>query len=119
MTYYQLAMAALSFLAWSAAIASAQPAAGKALAEPPKGFDVVREGSARGKMETVEYDSKTVEMRRKAKVYTPPGYDKNAKYPVLYLLHGTASAATTTNGLAAGRRTSSSTISTPTRRRRR
>jgi enterochelin esterase-like enzyme len=27
-------------------------------------------------------------VRRKAQIYTPPGYSKNQKYPVLYLLHG-------------------------------
>ncbi len=27
-------------------------------------------------------------MKRKARVYTPPGYTKDKKYPVLYLLHG-------------------------------
>jgi enterochelin esterase-like enzyme len=27
-------------------------------------------------------------VKRKAQVYTPPGYSRNQKYPVLYLLHG-------------------------------
>lgn len=36
----------------------------------------------------VEYDSKSVGTRRKALVYTPPGYSADRKYPVLYLLHG-------------------------------
>jgi enterochelin esterase-like enzyme len=36
----------------------------------------------------IEYDSKTVGTRRKMQVYTPPGYVKDRKYPVLYLLHG-------------------------------
>ena len=36
----------------------------------------------------VEYDSKTVGTTRKMNVYTPPGYSKDKKYPVLYLLHG-------------------------------
>jgi enterochelin esterase-like enzyme len=61
---------------------------GKTLAEPPKGFDAVRKDQPQGKVETVEYDSATVGVKRKARVYTPPGYDKNAKYSVLYLLHG-------------------------------
>src|SRR5205807_3807489 len=56
--------------------------------EPPKGFDVRREGVERGKTETVEYDSAAVGVKRKARVYTPPGYTKEKKYPVLYLLHG-------------------------------
>jgi len=54
----------------------------------PKGFDVRREGIDRGKVETVEYDSKSVGVKRKMVVYTPPGYSKDGKYPVLYLLHG-------------------------------
>lgn len=54
----------------------------------PKGFDVKRDGIERGKLETVEYDSKTVGIPRKAMVYTPPGYTKDKQYPVLYLLHG-------------------------------
>ena len=55
---------------------------------PPKGFDARRDGIARGKMETVEYDSKTVGAKRRMLIYTPPGYSKDRKYPVLYLLHG-------------------------------
>ena len=55
---------------------------------PPKGFDTPRNGIDRGKLETVEYDSKTVGVKRRAQVYTPPGYSKDQKYPVLYLLHG-------------------------------
>jgi len=55
---------------------------------PPEGFDRMRDGIDRGKLETVEYDSKTVGAVRKARVYTPPGYTKDKKYPVLYLLHG-------------------------------
>jgi enterochelin esterase-like enzyme len=35
------------------------------------------------------YESKAMGVSRYAWIYTPPGYDKsNAKYPVLYLLHG-------------------------------
>lgn len=56
--------------------------------DPPAGFDTKRGGIARGKMEMIEYDSKTVGTTRKMKVYTPPGYSKDKKYPVLYLLHG-------------------------------
>lgn len=55
---------------------------------PPTGYDARREGIERGKVELVEYDSKTVGIKRKARVYTPPGYSKDQKYPVLYLLHG-------------------------------
>src|SRR5271169_6052675 len=55
---------------------------------PPEGFGKKRDGIDRGKLETVEYDSTTVGVKRKARVYTPPGYTKDKTYPVLYLLHG-------------------------------
>ena len=54
----------------------------------PPGFDVVREGISYGKIDTISYSSKTVGTSRKALIYTPPGYSKKKKYPVLYLLHG-------------------------------
>ncbi len=54
----------------------------------PEGFNVVRDGIARGKLEMVDYESKSVGTRRRALVYTPPGYTPDRKYPVLYLLHG-------------------------------
>ena len=74
-------------LAISAAPVPAQPDDGK-FPVPPEGFDVRREGIDRGRLETIEYDSITVGIKRKAQVYTPPGYSKDQKYPVLYLLHG-------------------------------
>jgi enterochelin esterase-like enzyme len=55
---------------------------------PPAGFDKVREGVAKGNLEKVEYDSKSVGVKRWMEVYTPPGYSKDKKYPVFYLLHG-------------------------------
>src|SRR5688572_3935643 len=55
---------------------------------PPPGWDARREGIPHGKLEMLEYDSKTVGTRRKMNVYTPPGYSPEKKYPVLYLLHG-------------------------------
>lgn len=54
----------------------------------PAGFDQKREGVPQGNLETVEYDSKSIGMKRKMVVYTPPGYSKDKQYPVLYLLHG-------------------------------
>jgi len=42
-----------------------------------------REGIDRGKLERVDYDSKTVGAKRWMQVYTPPGYSKQKKYPVL------------------------------------
>ncbi|MHA3770209.1 alpha/beta hydrolase [Verrucomicrobiota bacterium sgz303538] len=55
---------------------------------PPDDFDKARSGIGHGKLEMVEYDSKSVGNKRKALVYTPPGYSADTKYPVLYLLHG-------------------------------
>lgn len=54
----------------------------------PTGFDVIRTDIPHGKIDTITYNSKAVGTNRKALVYTPPGYSKNKKYPVLYLLHG-------------------------------
>lgn len=54
----------------------------------PNGFDQLRNGITHGNLDTVSYRSKTVGTTRRALVYTPPGYKKNKKYPVLYLLHG-------------------------------
>lgn len=56
--------------------------------EAPKGFDQVRTGIATGKLDSINYESKTIGTTRKALVYTPPGFNKKIKYPVLYLLHG-------------------------------
>ena len=56
--------------------------------DPPANFKTAREDTPQGKLEMVEYDSKSVGTRRKMNVYTPPGYAADRKYPVLYLLHG-------------------------------
>ena len=56
--------------------------------EGPKGFDQLRTSIPAGKLDSIKYESKTVGSIRKALVYTPPGFSKNKKYPVLYLLHG-------------------------------
>lgn len=58
------------------------------ISAPPNDFDKKRDNIERGKLETIEYDSKTVGVKRKAVIYTPPGYTKDKTYPVLYLLHG-------------------------------
>jgi enterochelin esterase-like enzyme len=58
------------------------------VAPAPLGFDIVRESIPHGKIDSVAYNSKTVGTSRKALIYTPPGYSKDKKYPVLYLLHG-------------------------------
>ena len=48
----------------------------------------MRTGIPAGKLDSIQYESKTVGSIRKALVYTPPGFSKSKKYPVLYLLHG-------------------------------
>jgi enterochelin esterase-like enzyme len=55
---------------------------------PPEGFDKPRDGVAKGELKRVDYDSKTVGVKRWMQVYTPPGYSKDKKYPQLYVLHG-------------------------------
>jgi uncharacterized protein len=55
---------------------------------PPEGFTSERADISHGKLELIEYESKTVGTTRKANIYTPPGYSSDNKYPVLYLLHG-------------------------------
>lgn len=59
-----------------------------AFPDAPDGFDQLRDDVPHGKIETVEYDSKSVGNKRKMLIYTPPGYSADSKYPVLYLLHG-------------------------------
>ena len=54
----------------------------------PAGFDFERENIQRGRIDTIEYYSTTVGNKRKALIYTPPGYSKNNSYNALYLLHG-------------------------------
>ncbi|GAA5030995.1 hypothetical protein GCM10011506_21690 [Marivirga lumbricoides] len=54
----------------------------------PEGFDNERSEISKGKLDSITYESKTVGTARKALIYTPPGYNKRKKYPVLYLLHG-------------------------------
>ncbi|MBI5383546.1 MAG: esterase family protein [Verrucomicrobia bacterium] len=56
--------------------------------DPPDGIDQKRDNISHGKLEMIDYDSKTVGTKRKMHVYTPPGYSTDKKYPVLYLLHG-------------------------------
>lgn len=56
--------------------------------EPPAGWDAKRADVPHGKIEMIEYESKTVGTTRKMNVYTPPNYSTEKKYPVLYLLHG-------------------------------
>jgi enterochelin esterase-like enzyme len=58
-----------------------------AVPDPPA--DITKERDVpHGKLEMISYESTTVGTTRKMLVYTPPGYSKEKKYPVLYLLHG-------------------------------
>ncbi len=70
----------LGAVAWGQSDSKLEPA--------PSGFASRREGVDRGQVETLEYDSKSVGDTRKMVLYLPPGYSKETKYPVLYLLHG-------------------------------
>ncbi len=54
----------------------------------PPGYDTLRPGIQHGKIDTITYHSVTVGTNRRALIYTPPGFSKKKKYPVLYLLHG-------------------------------
>ncbi|WP_020616773.1 alpha/beta hydrolase [Paenibacillus daejeonensis] len=54
----------------------------------PEGFDQPKESNHRGSLNPIEYPSSTVGIKRKAVVYTPPGFSEQASYSVLYLLHG-------------------------------
>ena len=56
--------------------------------DPPADYKVVRNNISHGKLEMIQYDSKTVGATRNMNVYTPPGYSTERQYPVLYLLHG-------------------------------
>lgn len=58
---------------------------------PPSGY-TDNKNVPHGMLQVTTYDNaglgKTGNNGRKANVYTPPGYDKTKKYPVLYALHG-------------------------------
>ena len=73
-------------LVWTGAGVKAQDE----LKHAPGGFDSLRADIPHGRIDAVDYFSTTVGVRRRALVYTPPGFDPNGKYPVLYLLHGLA-----------------------------
>jgi enterochelin esterase-like enzyme len=79
-----LLLGATAFLFLPAPTRADTPSLGKA----PQGFDAQRDDVKRGTVEAVEYESTVTGGKRRVVVYTPPGYTKDAKYPVLYLLHG-------------------------------
>jgi enterochelin esterase-like enzyme len=59
-----------------------------AFPDPPAGFNVRRDNIPHGEMMDVQYDSKTLGTRRQIRVYLPPGYSADRKYPTIYLQHG-------------------------------
>ncbi len=58
------------------------------LRSAPVDFDIFRDIIPHGILDTISYPSETVGVDRNALIYTPPGFSKDKKYPVLYLLHG-------------------------------
>ncbi len=78
----------LGYSALLALVLTAQAWSQTPLPAAPKGFDVRRDKIKHGKLETVDYDSKTVGAKRKMMVYTAPNTAKGAVLPVFYLLHG-------------------------------
>lgn len=82
-------MKKLIFLIFSLLLLSNSIAASQGIVKrAPAGFDVTTPGIARGAVDTVTYESETIGTKRKAVIYTPPGYSQDQIYPVLYLLHG-------------------------------
>jgi enterochelin esterase-like enzyme len=61
---------------------------------PPEGFNVVQESIPHGEVRLVEYESRTSGTRRPLRLYLPPGYSADRKYPVLYLQHGLGNTST-------------------------
>jgi enterochelin esterase-like enzyme len=88
MRRFQLHLAVGSAVLFLGPVAHAWAQTDSKLEPAPSGFASRRDGVERGKLETVEYDSKSVGDARKMTVYLPPGYSNGTKYPVLYLLHG-------------------------------
>jgi enterochelin esterase-like enzyme len=78
-----------SILVFSVVLLCSFSALSQNIINPAKsGFDTLRTGIPHGKIDTISYASKTVGTKRRSLIYTPPGFSKTKKYPVLYLLHG-------------------------------
>src|SRR6478752_2498637 len=75
-------------LAFAAFIFDLPASSQEIIKQAPAGFDSLRATIPHGKIDTITYESKTVGIKRRAIIYTPPGFSKKNKYPVLYLLHG-------------------------------
>ena len=56
--------------------------------DAPPAFDSVQTNISHGEIDTISYNATTVGTTRGRLIYTPTGYSKNKKYPVLYLSHG-------------------------------
>jgi len=59
----------------------------KGQAAAPPGFDILRAGVAHGKVEQIEYQTKSGGEKFAAAVYLPATFNRDTKYPALYLLH--------------------------------
>lgn len=68
------------------------------LPAPPEGFDIRREGIEHGKLETVEYDSTTVGLKRKCRSTLRRAFPETRH--TRFCTSCTASAATRMSGLA-------------------
>ena len=55
---------------------------------PPSGFDSNQNSIPHGQVSYFNYQSSATNSQRRARIYLPPGYSKDNKYSVLYLLHG-------------------------------
>jgi enterochelin esterase-like enzyme len=82
--YMKQLLFAITILLLSGSFAKAQDL----IKQMPTGFDSLRGDIPHGKIDTISYASKTVGVTRRSLIYTPPGFSKRKKYPVLYLLHG-------------------------------
>ena len=77
------------FFTVSAALFLSAPVYSQNAVQPStSGFDINQDSIAHGNIDTISYNSKTIGSKRLALIYTPPGFTKKKKYPVLYLLHG-------------------------------
>lgn len=77
------------FFTVSAALFLSAPVYSQNAVQPSTpGYDVIQDSIAHGNIDTISYNSKTIGSKRLALIYTPPGFTKKKKYPVLYLLHG-------------------------------
>lgn len=89
-------MKRLTFLCFALLFMVCAANAQNILKEAPAGFDVYRADIPHGKLDSISYSSTTVGVKRKALVYTPPGYSKTKN--TLYCICCMVLAATKRNG---------------------